>query len=58
MYDIRTHVLLWGCSFAVEHKNFEMCHLAQLGIVHRLVPFKGLIQRTKKTYLFMEAFKA
>lgn len=52
MYDIRTHVLLWGCSFAVEHKNFEMCHLAQLGIVHRLVPFKGPIQRTKDLFIY------
>ena len=52
MYDTRTHVPLWGCSFAVEHKNFEMCHLAQLGIVHRLVPFKGLIQRSKDLFIY------
>ena len=53
MYDIRTNVPLGGCSFAVGHKNFEMCHLAQLGIVHRLARFKGL-----KTCLFKAAFKA
>ena len=42
MYDTRTHVPLGGRSFAVEHQNFEMSHLAQLGIVHRLIRFNGL----------------
>jgi len=51
MYDTRTHVPLGGRSFAVEHQNFGMSHLAQLGIVHRLARFKGV-----KTYLFTAAF--
>ena len=59
MYDTRTHVPLWGRSFAVEHKNFEMCHLAQLGIVHRLVPYSKdlrlvyLRQRLKLSHILL-----